>query len=147
MNCKGFCQDQDDGEHLCNGQCLSLNQSCDGNCPRKNDLLDCADICNDIPMHKRCGDDCISSKVPCNGECNPFYEVLCNGECQSSYLQCNGECIDKDAPAANCDRTCSSEPETWICDSNCLKMEKPCHGQCPAGFCSALVTFVVVVNL
>ena len=136
MNCEGFCQDDFNGKHLCHGQCVSLDQSCDGTCPRANDKLDCAGFCSVTPLHKLCDDDCIPYKVPCSSKCHPFSEVLCSGECQSSDLQCNGECMSGYKKVANCDGTCSySESGTWICDSECLRKEQPCHGECPPGMC------------
>ena len=146
MNCKGFCQDDEDGEHLCNDQCLSLNQSCDGKCPREDDELDCAGICFDIrPSHKLCNDDCIPNEAPCNGECRSE-DVFCNGECQSSDLQCNGECIDEYKTVANCDGTCYYNLETWICDSQCQKTEQPCNGECPPGNYLVLSKLLVFVK-
>ena len=138
MNCEGFSQDDSNGKHLCHGQCISLNQSCDGKCPGENDKLDCTKDCYyETPLRKLCGNVCIPNNAPCNGECRSG-DVLCKGECQSHDLQCNGECIDEYATTANCDGTCSYLMQTWICDSECQKKEQPCNGYCPPGICLVL---------
>ena len=135
MNCQGVCQDDYEGESLCNGQCLSLNKACEGKCTRGNDQIDCAGFCSISPLHEMCGDECISIETPCNGECSGSSSLNCNGVCRSIKLQCNGECIHDTYTGRNCDGTCSDdEPNTWICDSECQKKEIPCHGQCAPGF-------------
>jgi len=148
--CGEMCIGKDDWRWDCDGECLKLNEPCNGKChetqPKK-----CGEQCvKDDNSHQEYKGHCFKSHVYCGGKCAKHLPHKCKGSCEGArgdvlskaetcdfppkkvkYNTCVDMCVDEDTykkEYKDCDGECIL---AWKpCKGKCGKKSKPCWGEC-----------------
>ena len=150
-NCQEECEEFDFtkyGTWFCNGNCIHLNEPCNGKCAVNFLMLENGMCRYADNISALLAEACPRPETPCHGVCLNQTFLTCDGKCVESInsnlgrWQCQGECQSWEKPCfGRCHSPywipkCSGVCEPWHvqtvyeCNNECVAFDIPCNGKC-----------------